>query len=130
MRSPKLIFLLILCIQIIGCTTVETAQNVVPAQNQSFEQPFSKVYSRSLSTLMELQWQLSHANKEEGLIQARTPMTLWTTGDLVTVHVFEESQNTTRVEVSSASAQQFDWGKNKENIVKFYSRLTEKLKAE
>lgn len=113
-----------------SCATVETASNVVPAQDQVFEHPYNKVYSRSISTLMDLKWQASHSDKKEGLIQARTPMTIWTAGDLVTVHVFQESDSQTRVEVTSASAQQYDWGKNKENISKFYFQLSEKLKSE
>ena len=112
-----------------GCATVHTAHDVVPEQRRTFQDSYAKVYSRAVSTLMELKWQIAHSDKEEGLIQARTPMNLWTLGGLITVYVVKESQNKILVEVTSASPQQYDWGKNRENIEKFYLRLSEKLQA-
>ena len=112
-----------------GCATVQTAHDVIPEQKRVFQEPYAKVFSRAVSTLMELRWQITHSNKEEGLIQARTPMTLWTWGDLVTVYVIDEGEGKTQIEVTSASPQQYDWGKNRTNIETFYSRLSEKLQA-
>lgn len=128
MKFLKITALLVVAF-IAGCATVHTAHDVVPEQKRIFQDSYAKVYSRAVSTLMELKWQVSHSDKEEGLIQARTPMNLWTWGDLVTVYVIEESPNRILVEVTSASPQQYDWGKNKNNIEKFYSRLSEKLQV-
>jgi len=129
MNFLKISVLLMVSALVAGCVTVQTAHDVVPEQRKIFQESYTKVYSRAVSTLMELKWQISHSDKEEGLIQARTPMNLWTWGDLVTVYVTEESQNKILVEVTSASPQQYDWGKNKDNIEKFYSRLSEKLQS-
>lgn len=76
---------------------------------------------------MALQWQIAHSDKGEGLIQARTPMTLWTWGDLLTVHIVQEEQGNVRVDVTSGSPQQFDWGKNRRNIEAFYSELHSRI---
>jgi hypothetical protein len=127
--SLKIVSLLIVVTHIGACATVHTAHDVVPEYKRVFEDSYTRVYSRAVSTLMELKWQISHSDKEEGLIQARTPMTLWTLGDLVTVYVIEENTNRILVEVTSSSAQQYDWGKNKDNIERFYLRLSKKLES-
>jgi len=130
MKIFRLLGILLIVVFLASCATVQTAQDVVPTNKIFFEGSYSKVYSRAVSTLMGLKWQISYSNKDEGLIQARTPINLWTWGDLVTVYVIEEEPNKIRVEVTSASHQQYDWGKNKDNIQKFYSALEANLKGQ
>lgn len=128
MKVVKFIMLSIFAL-VAGCATVQTAHEVVPERVRVFEGGYAKVYGRAVSALMELKWQITHSDKEEGLIQARTPMSLWTWGDLVTVYVIDEGEGKTKVEVTSASPQQYDWGKNRANIEMFYSRLSERLQT-
>lgn len=128
MKAVRLFTVLLVIIFLASCATVQTARNIVPEKKRIFKCSYSKVYSRAVSTVMELKWQLTHSKKDEGLIQARTPMNLWTWGDLITIYVVEEEPNKILVEVTSASPQQYDWGKNKKNIEKFYSTLEGKIK--
>ena len=110
-----------------SCATVQTAKNIVPKNDRIFNHSYQKVYSQSINTLMELKWQISHSDKNEGLIQAKTPMNLWTWGDLVTVYIIKQEDNKVFVNITSASPQQHDWGKNGDNIEKFYSALRSNL---
>lgn len=116
--------LLVLTLLVSGCATVQSSSSLTDPAARKYSGSVDVVYSEAMSTLMALGWQVVSANKEERLIQARTPPTIWTLGDLVTVFLIQESPSTVRVDVTSASAQQFDWGKNTENIEKFYLHLS------
>ncbi len=111
-----------------GCNTVKTSADYVPTSAREFSSPRELVFDEAVSTLMSLRWHVTSSSRDSGFIQARTPMTMWTYGDLVNIHVRSGRAGKTRVDATSASDQQFDWGKNQENIQAFYSKLRSNLK--
>src|SRR5260221_130250 len=116
MRS---VILALASVAMFGCSTIQSSSSIRDDEARTFTGSPEAVYSEAVATLMGLGWQVAAARKEERLIQARTPMTIWTWGDLVTVHVVELAPGRARVDVTSGSRQQFDWGKNRENIERF-----------
>lgn len=129
MQHLKVFLGALIIVVVSGCTTVQSASAIRDLPNRTIPGSVDTVYSEVISTLMSLGWQVTSANKAEHIIQARTPATIWTMGDLVTVYAVQATPSTVRVDVTSASAQQYDWGKNKENIEKFYNHLLEAVNA-
>ncbi len=127
MKEIEIELVIFLLIILCSCTTIKTSQEIIPKNNLIYSAPYDKVYNCSINALMALGWQITHSNKDEGLIQAKAPMSLWTWGDLITVHIIKEFPDKVRVDVTSGSPQQFDWGKNKKNIEAFYEELKKQL---
>ncbi len=105
-----------------ACSTVTSSASLIPESQKVFSAKYDDVFNKSTQTLMALGWQIVSSSKAEGLIQAKTTSSMLTMGDLVTVAVNQQEQQV-RVELTSASNQQVDWGKNAENIKKFYQQL-------
>lgn len=122
----KMVTLAVCFTLVTACTTVTSSATLIPETEKVFTASYDDVFSKSTQTLMALGWQVVSSSKEEGLIQARTPMTMLTWGDVVTVAVSKSDQQV-RVELTSASNQQVDWGKNSANIKKFYQHLNTML---
>lgn len=71
-----------------------------------------------------MEWQITFADKEVGIISAKTPTSFLTTGDVVSIKVRKSENNRVRVDVSAGTSRQMiDWGKNKGNIKNFYEQL-------
>jgi hypothetical protein len=109
-------------------TTTSNMQNAAsPSDLPGYTQGYDRVYSASLDAVALLSWKVTLAEKDAGLITAETPMSLTTSGDNVTIHIFApdstRGDSLTRVGFSSGTDQAFDWGKNSKNQRKFYERL-------
>lgn len=74
-----------------------------------------------------LSWDIQTAQKDAGVISAKTPMSLWTWGDKVTIHVFRpdsaSGDSLIHVGFTSGTDQAVDWGKNGKNQRKFFQKL-------
>jgi len=63
-------------------------------------------------------------DKTTGIIRAKTKLSWWSWTEVVTVNINENSE----LQILSKCAfpmQIFDWGKNKQNVKKFFSNLKE-----
>jgi len=78
-----------------------------------------------------LSWEVTVAQKDAGIISAKTPMSLWSYGDKVTIRIFRPDSlcqdSLVRVGFTSGTDQAFDWGKNNRNQQAFYKKLDSAL---
>jgi hypothetical protein len=96
-----------------------------PVEERTFPVAREAAYSAAIATIVALGWQVTHSAPSEGIVTASTPVTMSTFGDNVTVHVVSVAPGQSRVDVTSATPRQVvDWGKNRENVERFYSQFT------
>ena len=116
-------------LSISSCTTFRSSSEIIPKSKRTFSGSYERIFDCAVSSVMDMNWQIIYSNKEEGIIQAKVPMTIWTWGDLVTIHVFRNGENECIIDVSSKSNQQYDWGKNEENIRGYFSYIENNINS-
>ena len=113
----------------VACTTATSNMTEVtsPKQLPSYTQSFDAVFGAAVDAVSMLSWEVTVAQKDAGIISAKTPMSLATYGDKVTIRVFrpDTTSGDTLVHVgfTSGTDQKFDWGKNGRNQKAFYEKL-------
>jgi hypothetical protein len=105
-----------------GCSSGSTAEVTYNVDQKA-------AFRSSLSVVGDLSWEVRVARNEEGLIQAKTPISLRTFGDLVTIEVRGLGPAATQVRVSSTSRQLLDWGQSTRNAKAFFDRLDARIGA-
>jgi hypothetical protein len=116
-----------------ACTTSSSnvTAGTLPAELPGFDQGYDRVFSAALTAAAILSWEITLAQMDGGIISARTPMSLATYGDQVTIRVFRpdsiRGDTLTRVGFSSSTEQLVDWGQNSQNQRNFYRRLRQVL---
>ena len=113
-----------------GCTTTSSnlSTAATPKDLPGYAKPFDQVFSASVDAVSLLTWEITVAQKDAGLISAKTPLNISTAGDKITIRVFRDTGDSlTHVGFSSGTNQAFDWGRNSRNQTKFYERLTAAL---
>ena len=113
---------MLLVISMFSCATTSSTLGS-PQQGNTYSADYDKVYSEALNSVALLSWEITHSEKDAGIIQAKTPMSLWTYGDKVTIRLTDLENGNIRVDVSSGTNQAVDWGKNNANISNFYRKL-------
>jgi hypothetical protein len=114
-------------------TTSNLRTGMSPAELPGFPQDYDRVFSAALDAAATLSWEVTVAERDAGIIAAKTPMSLATYGDKVTIRVFRpdstRGDSLTRVGFTSATDQAVDWGQNSRNQKNFYKRLRGLLKG-
>lgn len=116
-----------------ACTTATSnlATAASPKDLPGYAKPYDVVFGAAVDAVSLLSWEITVAQKDAGIISAKTPMSLWTYGDKVTIRVFRADslrQDTlVRVGFTSGTDQAFDWGKNSRNQTAFYEKLNAAL---
>jgi hypothetical protein len=127
MNLTKYVLLILLAVSIFSCATTSSTLGS-SQQGSEFTADYDRVYSESLNAVALLSWEITHSEKDAGIIQAKTPMSLWTYGDKITIRLTNLNNGKVRVDVSSGTNQAVDWGKNDANISNFYSKLNALLR--
>ena len=112
-----------------SCTTTSSTLNSSEPQ-RVYAKEYDEVFSEAVNVVSLLSWELTHTEKDAGIIQAETPMSLFTYGDEVTIRLEQQENGRVRVDMSSSTDQAVDWGKNEKNIQEFYAKLGELLGEE
>jgi len=122
-RITVLLFALVLMISCTSASTVSKDGKAPEVEPKIYSLGYEKVYSGAIQAVSALEWQISFADKSLGIISAKTPTSLWTRGDELTIKVNQPQNDKVRVDVSSGTSRQMlDWGKNKGNIKDFYEQ--------
>jgi hypothetical protein len=117
-----------------ACTTATSnlTNAVSPKDLPGYSQTYDVVFGAALDAVSVLSWEITVAQKDAGIISAKTPMSLWTYGDKISVRIFRpdslRADSLVRVGFTSGTDQAYDWGKNNRNQTAFYERLNLLLK--
>jgi hypothetical protein len=118
-----------------ACTTATSNLSTAtsPAELPGYSQSYDRVFGAAVDAVSLLSWEVTVAQKDVGLISAKTPMSLWTYGDKVTIRVFKldsaRTDSLVRVGFTSGTDQAVDWGKNGRNQSAFFEKLNAALKT-
>jgi len=127
--------ILLLALSVAGCTTATSnlATASSPSDLPGYSQPYDRVFGAAVDAVSMLSWEITLVQKDAGVISARTPMSLTTYGDKITIRLFQpdslRADSLTRVGFTSGTNQAFDWGKNSRNQTKFLEKLNAILQA-
>lgn len=125
----KAIYLVLGALCVGACTTATSnmANIASPSQLPGYSQGYDRVFSAAVDAVTLLSWDITVAQKDAGVITAKTPLSLTTWGDKVTVRIFPpdslRADSLTRVGFTSGTDQAIDWGKNSRNQRKFFEKL-------
>ena len=116
-----------------GCTS--TSSNMTagasPAELPGFSQGYDEVFGAALTAAALLSWEVTLAERDAGMISARTPMSLASYGDKVSIRIFRPDSarpdTLVRVGFTSSTEQLTDWGQGGRNQRNFFQRLREVL---
>lgn len=125
-KLKYIITLGILLTTVTSCVTSSSTMDNKDLQREYTEE-YDEVYNQAVNTVTTLAWDLKQTEKESGLIQAETPASAFTSGDEVTIRITDGDNEKVKVDIISASNQAFDWGKDEQNIRKFYEKMDELL---
>ena len=92
---------------------------------RSYNRSQPSVAQAVVNAMVQLGWSINYSRSNiPYTVVADVPMSLWTGGDAVEVSLTEKSEGQTIVDITSRTVGQlYDWGKNKENIARFYGAL-------
>lgn len=125
----RLLVFALSCAALTACTTATSNMESItsPTQLPGYSQGYDRVFSAALDAVALLSWEVKVAQKDAGIISVKTPMSLVTWGDKVTIRVFRpdsaRGDTLTRIGFTSGTDQAIDWGKNSKNQRKFFERL-------
>jgi len=108
-----------------ACSTTTSSMKLVKESdiNDIFTMERSALFENAIAAVNQAEWILIDAKKDEGIIRARTHMTMLTKGDIIHIQVLSADKGKNRVIVTSSTGQAHDWGKGAENIKTYYSIL-------
>jgi len=125
---PRLI-IIALALMFVSCTSASTINSdggVPEVKPREYSLSYDTVFEKAIDAVGACEWQITFADKSVGIISAKTPTSLLSWGDEVSIKVRKNDNNLIRIDVSAGTSRQmFDWGKNKGNIKKFYRKLDE-----
>ena len=82
------------------------------------------VFEKAVEVLKALKWKIKSSDPQAGVIVAKTPMTMLTGGDKLTVLVHALDDGRVEVDITSKTSYQLiAWGKNRDNVIRFYGLL-------
>ncbi len=129
--QTRIILLLFGAMLLGGCVSATTAgskddSDIKPLVHWGV--PIKTVYYATLEAMGALGWTVESEESGTYSIEARTPMSLSTWGDSLTVVITDQDNDLVRVDVTSKTGGQlFDWGKNKQNIIDLYLEIDKAL---
>src|SRR5581483_1604290 len=128
-----LIYVVCVLMTFSGCTALSVQKSTRDVSSVAHPEITARSYNASppvvaqaaINAMTQLGWSMvpEQSNFPSTLV-ASVPMSVWTSGDTVQVVLTEQSPGQTTVDISSRTVgQMYDWGKNKENIDRFYGAL-------
>ncbi len=113
---------------IIGCTSATTGTGKIAPR--IYNQEYNVVFSRALEAAIVKKWQIVFADKETGIISAKTSTGFWTWGDNISIRIHKIGTGKVQVDLTSGTDRQvIDWGHNARNIRAFYKQLDSLINA-
>ena len=109
-----------------GCATISTTATTGEAgkpSGRTYIANAKAVHAEALIALSALNWEVITSDSDAGVIIAKTPVSLTTYGDKVTVRFTEAQAGQTRVTATSSTGQAFDWGKGGRNLKDLFGKL-------
>lgn len=83
----------------------------------------NEIFDSCLKAITSLNWEIAFSNQSNGTIKAETNLSLLSWGEDIEIEI-QYVQGGIKVNINSESRSQLiDWGKNDENIQKFFSLL-------
>ncbi len=128
MKRSVLCALLLLLSGCAGATTNLNASN--PAlRPHTYPQSYDIVWDAAVKAATQINsCAVTSTEKNSGIIALRKGFNLWTTGTMMTVHVYKVDDAHTQVDMQSALAGfngilTLDYGQNKRNLERFFEEL-------
>lgn len=100
---------------------------------KEFPKPYNEIYIRAHEAAINLKFEITKEDINEGIINFSVGMSIWSFGENFKISITKDSDYKTTVEVLSDvtfKIQIFDWGKNDNNIQLFFSELSRLLKIQ
>lgn len=88
-----------------------------------YDAPVEGVFLACRRALRHLRWDVEEYDEHEGYIRAKTGASLRSWGERVEISIWERDDSTTVRAESRPSGQLFDWGKDDENVERFFDEL-------
>jgi len=120
----------------LGCTTATSNLTTIASlcELPGYSQPYDQVFGAALDVVSMMSWEVTVAQKDAGLISAKTPMSLWTYGDKITIRIWRpdsvRADSLVRIGFTSGTDQAVDYGKNARNQTAFFERLNRVLQSQ
>lgn len=90
---------------------------------RAYKEEINNIFNLSLEAITRLNWEISSINQNNCLIKAQTKVSLLSWGEDIEIEI-QQIQGAININMNSESRSQLiDWGKNDENINKFFSIL-------
>lgn len=112
-----------------SCATTTTIDST-KIRPHYYDTDVPTVFEKTIETLHALKWKIESTDPQRGVVVAKTPLTMRTRGDEVTVVVHQLGDGRVRVDITSKSYQWIDWGKTKDDVLKFYRHLDQLMEGE
>ncbi len=120
----------VLCI-LAGCAGATTNLNTSnPAlRPHIYPKSYDSVWEAAVKAATQINsWAVTSTEKSSGIIALRKGFDFWTTGTMMTVHVYKVDDTHTQVDMQSALSGfsgilTLDYGQNKRNIARFFTEL-------
>jgi hypothetical protein len=125
MKFMKFSGFLLLAWSLTACST--TQSSAVGQQGSGVAGDYLIVYRESIAAAMSLGWELSRADRVNGVIEATTPGTLFGYPDYVTIQLVDNYSGNIAINVSSVYSADSSPGNNDKNSADFFSALNGRL---
>jgi hypothetical protein len=95
----------------------------------NYNYSYDKMFNLSTDSIKESGFSIKEVDRVNGLIIAKSGLTWKSYGEKIRVY-FKDTGEGTQIKMTSKAYQLFDWGKNEDNINKFFYILNYKLLTE
>lgn len=97
--------------------------DIMASEARMYKGEISEIFDLCIKAITSLNWQIASFNHSSCMIKAETNLSLLSWGDDIEIEI-QQMRGGINVKINSESrAQLVDWGKNDENIQKFFSVL-------
>ncbi len=125
MKFQKLSSLVLVVASLAACSTTQSSG--VGQQGGGVAGDYLTVYRESIAAAMSLGWELSRADRVNGVIEATTPGTLFGYPDYVTIQLVDNYSGNITINVNSVYSADSSPGNNAKNSADFFSVLNGRL---
>jgi len=124
MKFSKFSSFLLLALSLTGCSTTQSS---AVGQGGGVAGDYLSVYREAIAAAMSLGWELSRADRVNGVIEATTPGTLFGYPDYVTIQLVDNYSGNIAINVSSVYTADSSPGNNAKNSADFFAALNSRL---
>lgn len=114
--------LVIVLTMTLGCAAAMTGKGGL--KPSIYKANYDEVYIKGVEAISNKGWTIEFTDRETGIINARTGVSLSTWGDVVSIRISRQANGEVQVNASSRTERQaLDWGKNTRNIKEYLVEL-------